>query len=428
MAIALAQPPTHREGETIMKHFRKHPWPALVAAAASCIAAPALQADVVTDWNTKASEIVAAAKLPPHPSYRAMAIVQVAVHESVNAITRRHPQGQIKPAADSGASIDAAIAEANRTTLSKLVPTQQAAIDNAYQTALASIPSGRARDEGLAVGEKAAVAILEWRANDGAAAVESYRPAVAPGVYVPTVIPAAPQWPQRKTWILASADQLRPGPPPDLTSERWAHDFNETRAIGARNSTQRSSEQSDVARFWEATGPAIYFPIARSVADAPGREITQNARLLATAGMAMDDALTAVMDAKYHYNFWRPITAIRNGDHDGNEATERAPSWLPFIDTPMHPEYPCAHCILAGSLGAVLKHELGAGPVPPLTTASPTANGASRSWTTVEDFVQEVANARIYDGVHFRTSTEVGTEMGWKIGELAAGKHALASR
>jgi hypothetical protein len=132
------------------------------------------------------------------------------------------------------------------------------------------------------------------------------------------------------------------------------------------------------------------------------------------------------MDAKYQYSFWRPITAIRNGDTDGNEATDRSSSWMPFIDTPMHPEYPCAHCILAGSVGAVLKEEVGAGPLPTLTTTSVTANGAARSWTRIEDFVQEVANARIYDGVHFRTSTEVGTDMGRKIGALAAGKFTTA--
>jgi hypothetical protein len=142
----------------------------------------------------------------------------------------------------------------------------------------------------------------------------------------------------------------------------------------------------------------------------------------------MDDALIAVMDAKYHYRFWRPITAIRNGDRDGNAATERDASWMPLIDTPMHPEYPCAHCIISGSVGAVLKAEIGAGPAPALTTTSVTANGAARSWTSVDDFVQEVANARIYDGVHYRTSTEVGTAMGKKVGELAATKSLLTAR
>jgi hypothetical protein len=410
-----------------MRYITPHPWAALLVAAAIGLATPLSQADVVTDWNTRAGDIVAAGKLPPHPSYRAMAIVQMAVYEAVNAITRRYPQGQLKPA-DSRASVDAAVAQANHTALSKLVPGQQAAIDSAYQAALSPIADGPAKSAGLDVGRKAAIAVLAWRADDGATASESYRPLTSPGRYVPTVIPAAPQWPQRKTWVMASADQFRPGPPPSLTSERWARDFNEIKLIGARNSTQRSAEQSEIARFWEATGPAIYFPLARSVANAPGREPTQNARFLAVAGVTMDDALTAVMDAKYQYNFWRPITAIRNGDNDGNDATERSSSWLPLVDTPMHPEYPCAHCALAGSLGAVLKQEIGAGPVPTLTTTSVSAKGAARSWTRIDDFVQEVANARIYDGVHFRTSTEVGTELGRKIGELAAGRYATAHK
>ena len=139
--------------------------------------------------------------------------------------------------------------------------------------------------------------------------------------------------------------------------------------------------------------------------------------------MAMDDALIAVFDAKYTYNFWRPVTAIRNAEGDA-----RDPGWMPFIDTPMHPEYPCAHCIVSGSLAAVLEAEIGAGVVPKLSSASYTAGGAVRTWTTVNDFAQEVAVARIYDGVHYRNSTEVGTAMGRKIGELAAKKLPKATR
>src|SRR5439155_1164801 len=150
-----------------------------------------------------------------------------------------------------------------------------------------------------------------------------------------------------------------------------------------------------------------------------GRDVTENARLLATAAMAMDDALVAVFDAKYTYHLWRPVTAIRNGDVDGNDATERDPSWTPFIDTPMHPEYPCAHCIVSASLGAVLQAELGSGPTPTLSSASSTAGGAVRTWKSVGDFVREVAEARICDGVHYRFSTEVGASMGKQIGELA---------
>jgi PAP2 superfamily len=381
------------------------------------------QADVVTDWNSTACDIAIAAKLPPPPAYRAMAMVQSAVYEAVNAITKRYPPHRVQLGTAPGASVDAAVAAANLAMLLQLVPAQQAAIDSAYQAALSAIPDGSAKTAGIAVGEKAAVAIFELRAADGAVAPESYRPHTTAGAYVPTVIPAVPQWSQRKPWVMASADQFRPGPPPSLTSERWARDYNEIKALGAKNSTRRSAEQTGIARFWEATGPAIYFPVVRSVANAPGREKTQNARLLAVAGQAMDDALIAVFDAKYHYGFWRPVTAIRNGDIDGNDATERDASWVPFIDTPMHPEYPCAHCILAAAVSAVLQAEVGTEATPKLSTTSVMAPGIVHSWWQIDDFVQEVANARIYDGVHYRTSTEVGVAMGKKIGELAAAQY-----
>jgi hypothetical protein len=163
----------------------------------------------------------------------------------------------------------------------------------------------------------------------------------------------------------------------------------------------------------------LYYPLVWSVTKAPGREPTQNARLLAMAGQAIDDAIIAVFDAKYHYEFWRPITAIRNGDIDGNSATPREESWIPLVDTPLHPEYPCAHCIVAGVIGAVLQAEIGAGPVPTLTTSS---GGVTRTWTRIDDFVQEVAEARVCAGLHYRTSTEVALAMGKKIGALVVAK------
>jgi len=209
------------------------------------------------------------------------------------------------------------------------------------------------------------------------------------------------------------------GPPPALNGDLWARDYNEIKAVGARNSVTRTPAQTEIARFWEATAPTIHYPVVRS-ANAPGRGMTQNARLLAVAGEAMDDALIAVFDAKYRYMFWRPFTAIRNGDIDGNDATERDAGWLPLIDTPMHPEYPCAHCIVSGAVGAVLVAEIGNGPSPTLRSRSPPAPGVERSLNSVDDFVAEVAVARIDDGVHYRNSTEVGTAMGKKVGALAA--------
>jgi len=395
----------------------------LVASLALLQVAPS-HAGPVEDWNSKLCDLTVAARLPPNIGGRIAALVQTAVYETVNAITHRYPASDLKLQPAPGASIDAAVAAANHTLLSKLLPIQQATVDAAYQAALAAIADGSAKTDGIALGKAAAAGVLALRADDaeGVAAAESYRPHTTPGAYVPTVLPAALQWPQRKPWAMTRVDQFRPGPPPDLKSARWAADYNEIKTLGARNSTRRTAEQTEIARFWEATGPAIYFPLARSITVLPGREVTQNARLLALAGQAMDDAYIAVFDAKYHYNFWRPVTAIRNADLDGNDRTERDPTWLPFIDTPMHPEYPCAHCIISASLGAVLQAELGREATPRLSTTSVTAPGVVRSWTRIEDLVDEVANARIYDGVHYRFSTEVGRQMGKRIGEEVVGR------
>src|SRR5213593_2838735 len=400
----------------------KHWVAILVLALATLTGALCVQADVVTDANARAVDI--ASKLPATPpAVRVMAVVQVSVFEAVNAITGRYPPLQGKINAAPGASVDAAVAAAARTALSKLMPAaHQAAIDADYEAALKLVPDGPAKTSGVAVGEQAAAACLA-RLDEGLGLADTYRPHGAPGVYVPTLLPAVPNWGKRKPWVMTSGSQFRPGPPPGLTSERWTRDYNEIKALGAKNSTQRTPEQTAIAKFWEATAPAVYWPVARSVAAMPGRDVTANARLLAVAAMAMDDALIAVFDAKYTYNLWRPITAIRNAEGDA-----RDPSWTPFIDTPMHPEYPCAHCIVSGALGAVLAAEIGAGPTPMLSSASPAAAGAVRTWTRVDDFVQEVAVARIYDGVHYRNSTEVGTAMGKKIGELAARRLPKATR
>ena len=212
------------------------------------------------------------------------------------------------------------------------------------------------------------------------------------------------------------ASQFRPGPPPDLASEVWARDLQEVRALGGKNSTVRTAAQTEIARFWEETRPLVYHPLLRQVASMPGRTVPQNARFFAAATMAGDDALIAVFDAKYAYNYWRPVTAIRNAQLTGNSATPAEPGWTPFINTPMHPEYPCAHCVLSGAVGAVMMQELGSTPPPKLSSTSPTLPGVTREWSSVGDFMQEVQLARIYDGVHYRNSTVVGTDLGQKVG------------
>lgn len=392
----------------------------LPIAMASLFAATPASADVVTDWNVIAGDITVAAGQPPPAAQRTLATVQTAVYEAVNAITKRYPADRLTPSAVADASVPAAVAAANRAVLSRLVPAQQAAIDKAHGSALAAIAEGPAKSAGVTAGEEAAAAVLAWRADDGAGTPERYRPATTAGTYVPTTIPAVTQWPQRKPWVMTSASQYRPGPPPALASEVWARDYNEIKTIGGKNSTTRTPAQTEIARFWEANGPTIYYRVVRSTANLPGREVTQNARLFAITGEAMDDALIAVFDAKYYYNLWRPVTAIRNGDIDGNDATERDAGWLPLIDAPMHPEYPCAHCIVSGALAGVLVAEIGTGTMPTLSATSPTAPGIVHSWTSVDDFVAEVANGRIYEGVHYRNSAEVGTAMGRKIGASTA--------
>jgi hypothetical protein len=397
----------------------------LVCGISLLLVAPSLRADALRDWNTQAGEVVLAAKLTTPQAARTAALVQTAAYEAVNAITHRY-DGSARLQASADASIDAAIAAANRAVLSQLVQAQQPAIETAYQAALSAIADGTPKTDGISVGEAAAATVLSDRANDGADTVENYRPHTTPGVYVPTTLPVVPQWPGRKPWAMTSADQFRPAPPPALDSERWASDFNESKDFGARNSTVRDAEQTDIAKFWETTNPIVYFQIVRSVIDSGERDVTCNARLLALAAQAIDDALIAVFDGKYAYSFWRPITAIRNGDTDGNDATERDASWLPFIETPMHPEYPCAHCTVAAAVSAVLEAETGAVPSSPLRTTSPTLPGVEREWSDFAAFVVEVANARVWAGVHYRNSTEVGIALGRKVG-LNVANNALRS-
>ena len=203
------------------------------------------------------------------------------------------------------------------------------------------MPDGAAKSAGIAAGEEAAAAVLAARADDGAATPERYKPHTTAGAYVPTAGVAAPQWPQRKPWLMKSAAQVRPAAPPALSSAAWARDYNEVKALGGKASTRRTPEQTEIARFWEYSLPPIYHGVLRSVALQPGRDVARNARLFAAASQAMDDALIAVFDAKYTYNFWRPVTAIRNAEIDGNDATEaRGRRGRRWSTTPMHPEYP----------------------------------------------------------------------------------------
>jgi hypothetical protein len=378
-----------------------------LALCAGVLCATIARADAVTDWNIKSGEVIIEARIGTPPAVRVMAIVQTAAHQAAETASHR------------GSSVAAALAAAHRVSLSRLLPAQQPMVEAAYQSALGAIADGTAKSDGIADGEAAAQAVLAARASE-TLAPETYRPHTTAGVYVPTVTPAVTQWPQRKPWLMQSAAQFRPAPPPALGSEAWARDLNEVKAMGGRTSARRSAEQTEVARFWDFSAPPIYHALVRSVALQPRRDIVRNARLFAAVAQAMDDALIAVFDAKYQFQFWRPVTAIRNADLDANDTTERDAGWTPLIDVPMHPEYPSAHSVLAAALGTVLAAEVGSTPLPVLTTSSPTAKGATRRYQSIDALVQEVGNARVWGGIHYRTATEVGAHMGRQVGALAA--------
>jgi hypothetical protein len=391
-----------------------------IVVSALCLLPTAAAADVVTDWNEIAlAHVVAARQLPPDQS-RTMAMVHAAMFDAVNAIEERYRLKFTKTQPSPGASKDAAAAAAAHGILTKLYPDAKDAFDKAYAASLARSPNSADRAAGVALGEAVAAEIYSLRAADGTGSPNTYRPVTAKGVYVSTPLPVSFDCATVKPWVMDRPDQFRPGPPPALSGAQWARDFNEIKDSGGKLSKVRTPEQTDVARFWSFTGPATWNPIVRQLATTKNLSLIDNARLFALVHMVGADAYIAVFDAKYHYNFWRPITAIRNGDIDDNDATARDAVWQSLIETPMHPEYPCAHCITSSAVGAVLEAQFGSGVIGPITMTSQTAPGLTRTWQRIADYVEEVSNARIWGGVHYRTSTSVGQEMGRNIGRRAA--------
>jgi PAP2 superfamily len=379
------------------------------------LASVAAHADTVADWADTTTRI---ATDGPN-TIRTIALAQSAVYEAVNAITRRYPRDLVDLGPAQGASIDAAIAAASRAVLLHEALALQTQTESAYKKALAAIPDNAARAAGIALGERAAADVL-GKHTDDIGNIEPYRPLTSPGKYVPTTFPLGYAVAQHRPWFLKSASQLRPGPPPALKSTLWARDYNEIKSIGAVESTTRTSEQTGIGRFWATSLPDVHVGVVSSLARAPGREITRNARLFAAVLGALNDTEIAVFEAKYHYQFWRPITAIRNGDQDGNPATERDAGWTPLIVTPIQPEYPCAHCMIASTIATVIRADIGKEPLPALSTTSNTAPGVTRHWSSTEDLVKEVSLGRMYDGVHYRNSTEVGNRMGEEVGSIVA--------
>jgi hypothetical protein len=378
---------------------------------------PAAFADVITDWNEKATALVTARQAPPQVAERVMAMVHVAMFDAVNSVDRRYRPYFVQLPATSTTSKEAAAAAAAGTVLMELHPQAKGELTGSLAAYLATVPDSDAKSLGIKLGEAVAMKILETRASDGVNRPDAYRPKTKPGLYIATATTLAAEWPTVPPFAMKAPAQFRPVPPVSLTSEQWAADYNEIKSLGARASTTRSPKQTEDARFWLSAGPVIYYPVVRQLAQAKTTDVVDSARFMALVAVARVDAFIAVFDAKYHYEFWRPITAIRNGDIDDNPATEVDPTWQPIADTPMHPEYPCAHCILSSSIASVTRTLFGSSDVPAISLTSPTAPGVTHRWTSMKAFADEVSKARISAGFHYRFSARVGQEMGDKIGE-----------
>jgi hypothetical protein len=352
----------------------------------------------------------------PYLAVRLMGMVHAAMFDAVNSIEQRYRPYLVQLPADSATSKEAAAAAAAATILATIDAKTADEMKAALAAYLAPLPDGAARSDGIALGRTVAAKVIEARTNDGCDAPDAYRPRTTSGVYVPTAITLSSMWPDMKPFVMAKGSQFRPKPPIALDSKEWATDFNELKDYGGKNSAKRTAQQTETALFW--TSPLLaYQPLMRQLVSAKQMGVLDSARFMALEAFALNDAIIAVLDAKYHYNFWRPITAIRNGDIDGNPATDTAATWQPVANTPMHPEYPCSHCIQSGSVAAVVKAVLGGVDIPEVALTSPATPGVTHRWTNLTAFTEEVANARIWAGFHYRFSTRVGTDMGLQIGE-----------
>jgi hypothetical protein len=391
---------------------------------ALALSATTARGDVIMDWNAKADALAIEKQLLNAANSRGQAMLHIAMFEAVNAIDKRYAPYKLKLTADKNVSREAAAAAAAYDVLLALHPDKKADLDAALASSFAGIAEGEAKAKGVELGKQAAAGIIALRTGDGSNTPEEYRPATTAGVYIPTTIPIESTASKVKPFAMTSASQFRAAPPPALTSETWTRDLNEIREIGSNASAKRSAEQTTIARFWFFTGPRTYNAIVRQIASNRKMDVVDCARLYALTSMASADAFIAVFDAKYAYNLWRPVTAIRNADLTSNPATPREASWQPLGVTPMHPEYPCAHCIIASTVSTVLQHVVG-NEVGEVTLTSPTAAGVTRKWTRLQDYSDEVSSARIYAGFHYRFSTEAGKDMGKKIGDLTVATQML---
>lgn len=388
-----------------------------ITSQAAPLASPLASPASVIAWNTIAQRsAIQVGKQFQAQSMISIAATQAAVYNAVVAIEGGYEPYGLSLPRQRGASTDAAIAAAAHDTLAHSFPAQQSALDADYVSALAAIPDGAAKTAGVAVGQEAAAGIIMLRQNDGNGLDIGYSmPAPAPGVWQ---LPAeqTPQTPwvaYMRPFLLESPDQFRPGPPPALTSRTWAADFNEVKELGSADGVTRSTAQTEVAKFWSSNAVSQYNSAFQHLTIMRGLNAMEAARLFAMGNLIGSDALIACFDAKYHYEFWRPQFAIPQGDLDGNAATSGNAVWKPLLATPNHPEYPAAHGCLTSAEAEMLAAFFGTNRIDLELTSTVTTT--TRHYVRVTDLVREIIDARVWGGVHYRTSAVAGTVLGRKV-------------
>jgi membrane-associated phospholipid phosphatase len=392
------------------------------------------KADPVLDWNVIAVDTAVANGQNPYAQARFAAIVQVAVFEAVNAITGDYRPYLGSIVAPHGASANAAAVQAAYRVLSTYFPTGASTLDPARASSLASIPDGQAKIDGIATGEAAANALIALRASDGSLPPQFKTPGPpVPGEWQATVScpivngvasGIAFQWQNVTPFGIRSAKEFLLGPPPALRSNEYAKTYNEVMTVGSLDSTERPPDRSEVATYYAATSPTQAFnQAARQVAQEQRRSLSENARALALINMAISDSLVASFFNKYHYNFWRPETAIRAGGTDGNRKTDPDPDFLPFIVTPCFPSYPSNHGSASNAAAAVMRRLYGeAGHS--MTLSNPAVPTIVLQYTSFRQITNDISDARVYGGIHFRTDQDAGAVLGLAIGK-AVYKHNL---
>ena len=383
---------------------------AAVLVSLSLAAAQAFAGEVAR-WNKLATDATLAEQIDPLTESRIFAIVHASIHDALNAIDRRYESHGARFSTASGASPATAVAAAAHASLVELIPSRKPAFERALADVMEQVSDRQAAFAGLQAGRQAAAGLLAKRRDDGATRAVAYAPGKNVGDYRPTppdFTPAfAAHWGTVRTFALSSSSQFRPAPPPSVKSIRARADIDEVRAIGGKTSTLRTEEQSEIARYWYESSPQGWNRITREVAAARNLNEWESARLFALANFAMADGFIGGFEAKYHYNYWRPATAIR-------EAGDK--QWLPDLGTPPVPDYPSTHTVLGASAAAVLQRFFGTDFVSFSMTSGAPYPGITRKFWSFSEAARENGASRVFAGIHFATAVQAGYEQGERIG------------